>query len=148
MFNSSRVMKHMNNFTFQDKPISCRRHSRTELNGTYKPEVKRTIYYLSIIPYYKSENFIETMPPQQSVKIFLATLQSKVSEELLKDQKKYDGMKWKDTRKRRALHFLYKKEVDQHCKRIMGYKFRQRPFTHFVQEQMDVEKGSLFYFSS
>ena len=144
IFNRYRVMKHMSNFQSQEKLISSRYHSRAKLNCTYKPKVKRTIYYLSINTPYNREHFLKPMPPQSSIEVFLETLPSKVAEELLKDQEKYDDMKWEDIRRRRELHFLYNQEVDQHCKRITGYKFRQRPFNHFVQEQMEVERE--FYF--
>ena len=41
---------------------------------------------------------------------------------------------------RRELGFLYDQEVDQNCKCITGYIFRQRPFKKIVQEQMEVER--------
>ena len=70
MFNRYRVMEHMNTFPFKDIPISRRCHSHAELNGTYKPKVKRTIYYLSINTPYNREHFLKPMPPQRSIEVF------------------------------------------------------------------------------
>ena len=92
MFNRYRVMEHMNTFPFKDIPISRRCHSHAELNGTYKPEVKRTIYYLSINKPYNREHFLKPMPTQRSIEVFLETLPPKVAEELLTDQEKYDDI--------------------------------------------------------
>ena len=80
------------------------------------------------------------MPPQRTIGALLETLPSKVAEEPLQDEERYNHMNWEDTRRSRELYFWYNQEVEQHSQHILGYKFRQHQFNHFVQEQMEVNR--------
>ena len=72
-----------------------------------------------------------------SVELFLVTLPSKEAKKVRIEQKEFDEMKWQDKSRGRELHYLYEQEVDQDLKHLMGYKYRQRPFLHFMEEYIE-----------